>query len=148
MQTLKLTQGKVAVVDDDDIALLPKRKWYAVKDTRTFYAHAKINGKSVPLHRLIMNPSKGMVVDHIDGDGLNNRRNNLRIVSQKENASNRTRVNKNNKVGVSGVSYKEQNKKWVAQATNDGKRKHIGYANSTEEAIALLSKNGYRIVKD
>ena len=80
--------GKHVLVDEDDLHLVDGIKWYATvhKHTPTVYARGKDDqGNYSLIHRLIMQPPKGMVVDHIDGDGLNNTRANLRICTHREN---------------------------------------------------------------
>jgi hypothetical protein len=97
VKTIELTQGKVALVDDEDFEVLNQVKWYAFRDRlgRLFYARRSIlTGKVSPkcrallMHRLIMPVTPGMEVDHIDGDGLNNQKSNLRICTHSENMRN------------------------------------------------------------
>jgi hypothetical protein len=83
---IPLTQGKVAVVDEEDFDRLNKHKWYACKNGNTFYALRKsnVNGKrlTILMHREILGLKPGDPgVDHRDGNGLNNRRKNLRLAS-------------------------------------------------------------------
>jgi len=93
MREIKLTKGQIALVDDADYEGLSKIKWCAtlcsyayrqgtVKPKDKYYAK---NGKYGYMHRMLMNYPDGMVVDHIDGDGLNNRRENLRIITTRQN---------------------------------------------------------------
>jgi len=82
-----LTKGKFAIVDAADYDWLMQYRWYAFESNGTFYARGT-KDHAILMHRLIMNPPKGMVVDHIDGNGLNNRRSNLRICTRRENSYN------------------------------------------------------------
>jgi len=104
VKTVPLTKGKVALVDDCDFESISKYKWHLVKGK---YAARGIREgkatKAVYMHRLILNAPKEMLVDHRDGDGLNNQRANLRLASRRENARNRPEQ-KNNKAGLKGVS--------------------------------------------
>ena len=87
-----LTQGFVALIDAEDAAAVGQWCWCAeVRDNSTYAARStKLDGKSrrVFLHRFLMKPPPGMVVDHINGDGLDNRRANLRVCTMRENARN------------------------------------------------------------
>ena len=84
MKEIKLTQGKVALVDDEDFDMLNQYTWYGDK-----YAQTTIERKSVQMHRLIMKTPRWMVVDHIDHNGLNNQKSNLRNCSQSANCKNK-----------------------------------------------------------
>ena len=78
----------MVVVDDDDLPSVSRHNW-RVRATRTnLYAAAHIGTRGVLIHRLIMGAKKGQIVDHIDRDGLNNQRSNLRFVTPKENRAN------------------------------------------------------------
>lgn len=89
---ISLSKGYVAFVDDDDVALLGDRKWFVATMRHRQYAFSygpSGPGRSLGMHRLITGAGKGQVVDHVDGDGLNNRRSNLRVCTPAENARNR-----------------------------------------------------------
>jgi hypothetical protein len=91
MKLILLSQGFITVVDDQDYDYLIKWNWYVLKTAygRNFYAIAydkNAKNRIVYMHRIIMKPESKLVVDHIDGDGLNNLRSNLRICTQRENA--------------------------------------------------------------
>lgn len=90
------------IIDLEDYEKIKNYRWY-LEDTK--YWRAYNNGckpRCVRLHRLIMNTSEGLVIDHINGNKNDNRKENLRICSQSQNARNR-RLSKNNKSGISGV---------------------------------------------
>lgn len=89
--------------------------------------------KSVYLHRVIMGVTDPKIdVDHIDGDGLNNRRSNLRAVTRQKNLRNKHRTYGTSK--FIGVCWFKQTSKWHAQIKVDGKRKHLGYHSDEESA--------------
>jgi hypothetical protein len=92
MIEIPLSRGYVAVLDDEDAALVARHRWFAAVRTNTVYAVANVttNGKrsSLLLHRLVTSAPAGKDVDHIDGDGLNNRRANLRVCEHAENGRN------------------------------------------------------------
>lgn len=83
--------GKVAYVDADQYEMVGRHTWHVVKsaDDRTYYARTNVGGKPVSLHTILLKPPKGLLVDHKDGDGLNNRSNNIRIASYQQNGANK-----------------------------------------------------------
>jgi hypothetical protein len=111
MKKLKLSQGKVALVDDEDYEWLNQWKWFAHKDCNTYYAgrSEKINGsrKQIWMHRAIMNTPVGLEVDHIDHNGLNNQRSNLRNCTQSQNHMNQSNMGKSKYKGVSFFTKKK-----------------------------------------
>ncbi len=83
METIELTQGKVALVDDADYDWLSEYKWHVSKCGRElWYAARRAKKKKLSMHRLILSAPFGLQVDHIDGDGLNNQRSNLRLADR------------------------------------------------------------------
>lgn len=120
MKKIPLTQGKFAIVDDADYERLSKWKWradfkgYAVRERRL---RDGVGGRTIRMHREIMEPAEGLQVEHINGDKADNRRENLRVCTRAENARNR-RKNVNNTTGFKGVRrHSRQNgpRLWVAQ---------------------------------
>lgn len=100
-----LTQGAFALIDDCDAELILPRRWHCkTRQNGTQYAGTNIKGEGryhwVAMHRLILSPPPGVVIDHIDGNGLNNTRSNLRICSQKQNMANRRGYGKSQFLGV------------------------------------------------
>jgi len=106
MRKIKLTQGKHALVDDADYEYLKQLKWryYPNRGSSTGYAISRFNGdrKVIYMHRVLLEPDLLEKVDHRNGNGLDNRRKNLRICTHAENTRNR-RVSKNNTSGFTGV---------------------------------------------
>jgi hypothetical protein len=128
---IKLTQGKYAIVDPEDFERLNKFKWYAAKDTRTFYAHRhKRVGKkyiSIGMHREILDPPGHLIVDHINHNGLDNLKANLRLATCAQNSYNRRQFRKNKSSKYIGVSWKERTKKWAAIICYKRENIIIGY---------------------
>src|SRR5665213_4162813 len=89
------------------------------------------------MHRTILDAPKGIFVDHIDGNGLNNQRSNLRLCTRAQNSFNRGRM-KNNKSGFKGV--RKFRKGWRAEICSGGKRFHLGLFLSKEEAYRAYCK--------
>jgi len=144
MKYIPLTQGKFAIVDDDMYEYLNQWKWcLRKKSERSFYAGRNDweNKKNhiVTMQQLIMNPPKGMVIDHINGNGLDNRRCNLRICTREQNLKNQKR-HKNNKCGYKGVHWVPLLKKWRAGIYSDGKDIYIGVYASLEDAAKAYNK--------
>lgn len=110
------------------------------KKSRTEYLQIVLNGKKYKLHRLVWFIETGAFpdkhIDHINGDGLDNRFVNLRDVSNQENHKNSPRQ-LNNTSGYTGVSWSAQNSKWNAYIKIDGKRKHLGYFNNIDDAVSI-----------
>jgi hypothetical protein len=125
MVTIELTKGYEAVVDDAD-ADLAELKWTAKEGDGRVYAYRKArdNGKrkNILMHRVILErelnrkllPFPKEQADHIEGIGLDNRRGNLRVASNAQNQSNRSKT-KNNTSGFKGVYWNKRDKKWYAQ---------------------------------
>ena len=112
------------LVDDEDFEELCKYNWYKKKCRNVSYACRTItneNGerKNLRMHRVILKLELDKICDHINGNGLDNRKENLRICSHKENIRNRG-LNRNNTSGYTGVYYQQQNKKWYARIMVDG----------------------------
>jgi hypothetical protein len=137
MKLIPLSQGLYAQVDDQDFEWLSKWKWSAVLKHNVWYAvrRPEKHGRrrTVYMHREIMGFPDGKHIDHIDRDGLNNRRSNLRICSAAQNQRNRGKQ-VNNAAGHKGVSWNWQKRKWEARINARGKRKFLGYFDSPEEA--------------
>lgn len=142
-----------AFIDDQDHDFLSAFVWYVDPGTSTLYARkmeSRRKGgswktKSVSMHRLIVNAPRGKDVDHINGNGLDNRRANLRICSRKENLGNQ-RVRTNNTSGFKGVYWHNRAKKWCAQITENEHGRHQGLFQTKEEAARaydLAAKNLY-----
>jgi hypothetical protein len=134
---IPLTQGYTAVIDAADIDIAEGYNWFAKREGITVYAARKIaigDGKrrDLLLHRAILgliNPN--IFADHHDGDGLNDRRANLRECSKVENSCNRG-PQRNNICGLKGVS--PSNGKWRAQISIAGLKKYLGQFDTPEAA--------------
>lgn len=143
MKQITLTQGKVALVDDEDYESLIVYKWRAQKDRKNWYAvrtREGTDGKgSIMMHRQLLNlmDFNAIEVDHVDGDGLNNQRHNLRTSTKSQNHHNQ-RTRSDNTSKLKGVSpYKDRPGLWRARILINGKRVHIGcYKDPKEAALA------------
>lgn len=134
---IQLTQDKVTLVDDDMFDSLNQWKWnYQAKGYAARYCRENNNRKFIYMHRVITNASNGMDVDHINGNGLDNRKENLRICTTEQNMANqKKRIN--NTSGYKGVSYHKHRtsyKKWQARLNINKKLVTVGYYATPEEA--------------
>jgi hypothetical protein len=145
MQRIKLSQKRrstythlqlVAWVDDDDYARLEPYTWYAVKRRHTFYAQTSPrNGTCVYLHRMIAGPD-APEVDHCNGNGLDNGRENLRPATRQQNSFNMKHRVRNVTSAFRGVYWSKDKQGWVAQIKVNYKTTCLGTF-STEAAAVL-----------
>lgn len=149
-----LTQGKIAVIDAAGISLIDMHNWYAVRDHHTFYAVCHVKDEDGVSRRLLMHqvlgPKGAQIVDHADGDGLNNRRSNLRAASFAQNQWNKRKA-KNNTSGFKGVRYADWaggEKKWRAQIMKDHKYISLGYHLTPEDAAKAYDEAAMRLFSD
>jgi hypothetical protein len=143
-----LTQGYTAVIDAADAPLVGQYNWCAEVQSRAVYARrtdrSGVKQRSVLMHRVLMGAPNGLEVDHIDGNGLNNRRDNLRTATKAQNVRNQ-RTRSDNTSGLKGVSWDGRNSKWKAQIKFNGKRHHLGRHNTPEQAYAAYCAASSRL---
>lgn len=157
MKLIPLTQGKFAMVDDEDYDFLMQWKWFAKKSGKYFYAARGIfSGKYsdagnplsdfILMHRVILNTPKELFGDHVDHNTLNNQKYNLRNCTKNQNGANKSSA-KNSTSKYLGVSFKENvtkynttlgrkvsiTKRWRATIKVNGKHKHLAYFPSTKQ---------------
>lgn len=137
MKKIPLTRGMFAVVDDEDFDWLNQWKWHAKPGTTTFYASRwdysnPIKKKNILMHRHILGvDDRSVLVDHVDHNGLNNTRKNLRKCTHSQNMWNRT-INTCNKAGFKGVC--RNGSSFSAEIQISGKRVYLGTFDTAEEA--------------
>ncbi len=137
---IPLTQGKYAIVDPDDFWRLSRHKWLALKGQRTFYATRRVYpGKNrkpinVWMHRDIIKAGDGQLCDHINHNGLDNRKANLRLASRCQNAWNRRKPRNNSRSKYKGIAYHSREKKWLARIQVSGICKYLGFFEDEIEA--------------
>lgn len=135
---IRLTKGQVAIVDAEDFEKFSAFKWHATFKGKTWYAARRISlghskSRIVYLHREILQPSDELLVDHINGNGLDCRRSNIRVCSKLENQRNRG-PSRTNTSGFKGVTWFAKARKWMAQIRVQDKHKYLGYFDTPEEA--------------
>ena len=126
------TQGKYAIVDPEDFERLNRHKWYVATRSNTFYAiraaGSRRNRRNIWMHREIINPPDHLVVDHINHNGLDNRKANLRPATRAQNNYNRLIIKrKDSSSRYKGVTWKKENRKWLAQIHFKGEYIFLGY---------------------
>lgn len=147
MKTITLTRGREALVSDEDYVYLNKFSWYASFDGRNYYAMRKIDVKHIQMHRVVMGrvkPGFQGQVDHHDGNGLNNRRLNLRAATQSQNSMNsKSKTNSSSK--YKGVSWDFEKQKWKASICLNSTSSHLGYFDSEIEAARIYNHAAIRL---
>jgi hypothetical protein len=152
---IPLTQGKFAIVDPEDFERLNKQKWFAAKCRNLFYAGRNVRiGKSrrrlyIKMHREIIDPPFPFVVDHINHNGLDNRKANLRPVTRAQNSLNRLYFKPGSSSSkYKGVHWHKYEKRWQAQICFNGKRKTIGYFDDETEAAKAYDEAARKFHKE
>lgn len=152
---IPLSQGKFAIVDDDAFDFLNQWKWcycnsgYAIRSDYTSGVRV-----FVLMHRFILDAPKGMYVDHVDHNGLNNQRNNIRIATPSENHYNMRASSSEFSSKYKGVFYARQKQKWAARIHTDKQKHFLGYFNTELEAAqaynlaATLSHGNFALPND
>lgn len=164
MKEIKLTQGMVALVDDEDFERINAVSWYTIRCSKgsgymvRYYAvrnfrvrpgrHPKGRQNRIWMHHLLLEKIPGYEIDHIDGNGLNNCKNNLRYVTHSENLMNgrKTTINKSSK--FKGVSWCEKDKRWDSRIRREGHQFFLGHFNSEEEAAKVYDEAAKELFED
>ncbi len=134
MKKVKLTRGKFATVDNDVYEKVNKYNWYYIEGgyaARDDFSSGK--RKMVYMHRFIMDPPEGMVIDHINGKKHDNRKENLRICTHRQNSWN-AKKRTDNKSGYRGVSWDKSKQKWGVRLKVGNLYKFGGYFTNKIEA--------------
>ena len=153
MKEIKLAHGYTAIVDDDDFERIAHNAWHIRKRKRSDGSVASVyairnalsaDGRrtSREMHRDVMCAKYGQQVDHINGNGLDNRKENLRFCTSQENARNRRPALRGST--PKGVSWHKRTKKWQAQIKIAGKTIYLGVYNSEHDASAAYIKAAKR----
>ena len=148
---IRLTQGKYAIVDPGDFEKLCQCKWCIRKNKKTIYAHRtayKMKNtvlmhrmkNTILMHRQIMHAEKGILIDHINHNGLDNRKANLRFATYGQNAWNSKKGINRGSSKYKGVSWDKRMKKWRAMICNNYKRMHLGFFDNEKAAAKVYNE--------
>lgn len=139
MKNIPLSQGKIAIIDDADLAMIGQYRWFAHSVKRkhvpdVWYAKGHIEGRKMfYMHRLILGlTDRTIYVDHINRNGLDNRRANLRIATNSQNQGNLVSTRGTSR--YKGVCWDKNIRKWRAYIGKGKDRKHLGVFGSEEVA--------------
>ena len=127
--------GHPVLIDEEDYNRVSKYKWCLMKGSYTFYVRT---GKATQLHRFILNAPKGSNIDHIDGNGLNNQKNNLRYATKTENSQNRHF--RGGKIPYKGVSLQSKKNKYQARIKVNRREIYLGLFSSAVCAALAYDK--------
>jgi hypothetical protein len=144
VRRIPLTRGKFALVDADDYYRLVKFKWTASSKTFTSYACGVVAGRKIKMHRFIMDAPAHLLVDHIDHDGLNNTKANLRLCTPAQNTYN-IRSLPGGTSKYKGVHWHKKGKKWNAIIKLNGKQYNIGFFADEIEAAKAYDKKAAQL---
>jgi hypothetical protein len=153
MVEVPLTQGKVALIDDEDAPRILAHKWtlhhdrsrrrdvgYAVRYVRKADG---IGRTSIQMHREILNAPAGLEVDHINGEGLDNQKVNLRLATRAQNLSNTYR--QKGRTGYRGIYWHRRNRMYHALIRHEGKKHSLGYYYDVEQAARAYDYAAYHL---
>lgn len=135
MPEIELGHGLKSLIDEEDMIEVAKYKWCAFGTERHRYAQGRVNGKTISLHRFLMKVSDSKVlVDHINGNGLDNRKSNMRLTNKAGNARNISKPHK-----YKGIWFHKKNKNWCADIKVNYKK--IGLGSFKDEKDAAHAYN-------
>lgn len=144
MKQISVGHNLFTYVDDEDFEKLSIKKWclqrrnknnpYAITKPGTW----RERNVTIYMHRVIMDAPKGVFIDHIDGNGLNNQRSNLRFATRSQNSQN-MRLRKTSVSGYKGVCWNKKDKVWISRISVEGKPIHLGSFKEKEAAAAAYN---------
>ena len=132
---IELTQSKTTLVDTANLNIIAPYRWYCSNDyALAFIGDTEGNCRRIYLHRLVLGLTDSRIhADHINGDGLDNRRANLRRATRYQNMANQT-LSRRNTSGYKGVAHYPRTPAYRATITAKGERRHLGFFSTPEEA--------------
>ncbi len=150
---IPLTQGKFAIVDPEDYEELARFKWFAMRSRRGLYAIRMVKAsdgsrKKIRMHRAILDVPQGKFIDHINHNGLDNRRANLRIVTNLQNSWNKRKQKGNYSSQYKGVSWSKRVGKWHTEIYCRGTKIFIGYFDDEKTAASAYNAKAQELYGD
>jgi len=150
MIEIHLTQGLKAIIDEADVPLVAGRPWHVYcrgRRRRTLYAARMEAGQRVLMHRVILGVGPRLYVDHVNGDGLDNRRENLRVADRQQNRQN-SRLDRDSRSGLKGIRLKKEgkgrSKPWEARIGVNGRQLFLGCFSDPKEAALAYDEAAVR----
>jgi hypothetical protein len=152
MKEIPLTQGKASIVDDEDSEIVERHKWFALRGGHTFYGARGVRRQdgvwtTESMHRVILARKigrplvKGEMCDHVSGDGLDNRRENLRLATNAQNHRNLHRRRSHTSSKYLGVTWCKRDENWEAQIMIN--QKNINLGRYPTELTAAMAREVY-----
>ena len=138
-KSIPLTQGKFAIIDDDDYERISKHKWTFANAGYAYRKSPRPNPKALLMHRVVIRAKTGQEVDHINGDRLDNRKENLRFCTSSQNKAN-MKLRKDNTSGYKGVSLDKRDNVFQAYINVSGKRFSLGRHETAIEAAKVYNE--------
>ena len=138
-----LTRGLFATVEAADYERASRYKWCALDGGGKQYACRTERGRTILMHRFLLDPPRGMVVDHIDGNGLNNRRGNLRICTQRQNTRNSRPRGQASR--YKGVRWDKSRQRWLTAIYDGNRHIHIGRFDDEAEAARAYDRKAVEL---
>lgn len=135
----------VSKIDLEDVPYVEKYSW--CERSRGYVGRVDSNGKIITLHRILAKAKKGEIVDHINKDKLDNRKENLRICTYQQNIFNSGKGTKNTS-GVTGVGWRKDTKKWRAYIIVDAVQKTLGSFKEKDDAVKARLKAEKKYFKE
>lgn len=139
--TIPLSRGMTGTISAVDSDRVSKHSWSILESNGRFYAKAKIGGKNIKLHRFLLDAPSGVLVDHRDGNGLNNTRPNIRLATHAQNAMNQKPINGRPLKGIDLLPYGA----WRARIHQGVKQITIGIFPTAEEAARAYDEAAVRL---
>ena len=140
---IPLSNGQFAIVDDEDYELVSRYKWHTMANSNGGHQYA---ATKLRMHRLIMDAPPGYMVDHINGDTLDNRKSNLRLCTNSQNQQNTG--SRGGSSQFKGVSFQVKRGKWIAAFQYDTIRYYCGMWDSEEDAARAVDKKRGEVCGD
>lgn len=135
-----LTQKKVALISDADAEAIYQFKWHAVRIHNAWYAAASVGGTRIYMHRFVLSPPDNAEIDHINGNGLDNRRSNLRICTHAQNLANQQPQSRKKYSRFKGVTWCKRDKIWIAQIKVAQRRYSLGRYDDEADAARAYNR--------
>lgn len=148
MRKILLQRNIFSIVDDEIFETVKDISWSFQENRKNGHKYVRSNNNErIYLHRYIMNNPVGFVVDHINGNTLDNRKENLRVCTNSQNSSNQ-KIRKNNQYGLKGISFDRRRGKWYARIKSNNVTKYLGSFYSRYDAALAYNKASKLIHKE